>query len=64
MGFFFLGLPISKDGSSYIEFNARRIYGKERLALILKDWKILKEYKNYGDTFDDILYVLEKKKPC
>lgn len=63
-GLFFLGLPTSKDNSSYLEFNARRIYGNQRLELVLKDWTVLKTMKNMGDSFDDTLFVLEKRNPC
>jgi hypothetical protein len=63
-GLFFLSLPTSKDNSSYLEFNARRIYGHDRLEIILKDWTVLKTMKNIGDTFDDTLFILEKKDRC
>lgn len=34
-GLFFLGLPTSPDDSSYIEFNAYRVYGSKRLVYFL-----------------------------
>jgi hypothetical protein len=40
-GLFFLGLPVSSDGSSYIEYNAHRIYGTYRLNLLFKGWQLL-----------------------
>ena len=40
-GILFLGLPESGDGSSYIEYNAHRVYGTKRLHLVLNGWKLL-----------------------
>lgn len=40
-GILFLGLPTSTDGSSYIEFNAHRVYGTARLNLMFKGWNYL-----------------------
>ena len=42
-GILFLGLPVSTDGSSYIEYNAHRIYGTKRLDKIFKGWKLLEK---------------------
>lgn len=63
-GLFFLGLPTSKDNTSYLEFNARRVYGHERLEILLNGWTVVKQLKNLGDTFDDTLFILEKKSVC
>ncbi|RNA10879.1 TPR domain [Brachionus plicatilis] len=50
-GLFFLGLPGSKDGSSFLVFNAHRIYGKSRLKLLFKNWKLIREYKGGHNIF-------------
>ncbi len=42
-GLFFLGLPTSNDNSSYIEFNAHRVYGHKRLAKLFVGWDLLDE---------------------
>jgi hypothetical protein len=42
-GLFFLGLPASKDNSSYIEFNAHRVYGHKRLEKLFVGWDLLEE---------------------
>ena len=63
-GYFFLGLPTSKDDSSYIEFNTQRIYGESRLELLLDGWKVIDKAKNLGDTFDDTLFILQKLNAC
>jgi SAM-dependent methyltransferase len=47
-GLFFLGLPVSRDESSYIEFNAHRMYGKYRLELLFNGWKVLEEEPGGG----------------
>ena len=57
-GLFLLGLPTSHDGSSYIEFNARRIYGKKRMDLLFKDWSLLEIVKSKDNMHR--LYILRK----
>ena len=57
-GIFFLGLPTSKDGSSYIEFNAHRLYGKARLDVLFNGWKLLFQKKDSSKTHT--IFVLEK----
>ena len=57
-GLFLLGLPTSHDGSSYIEFNAHRIYGKKRLDLLLKDWTLLEVVRSTDAA--QAIYVLIK----
>jgi hypothetical protein len=42
-GILFLGLPASKDNSSFIEFNAHRIYGHKRLAKLFVGWDLIEE---------------------
>jgi len=59
-GILFLGLPVSNDGSSYIEFNAHRIYGFKRLNLLFNGWKLLERIKSSG-TLNQEIFVLEKK---
>ena len=55
-GLFFLGLPCSTDDSSYIEFNAHRVYGSKRLNLLFNGWS--KKVFKHGN------FVLKKKKIC
>ena len=53
-GLFFLAVPTSSDGSNSIEYNAHRIYGKERLDLLFKGWTVLNRTKhtlNFHTTF-------------
>jgi len=59
-GLLFLGLPTSIDNSSYIEFNAHRIYGTKRLNLLFdkKKWKLLEQQKCKGDYYS--IFVLRK----
>jgi hypothetical protein len=57
-GLFFLGLPTSKDNSSYIEFNAHRVYGHKRLAKLFVGWDLLDETPR---TQVHTLFVLVKK---
>ena len=40
-GLFFLQVPVAKDR---LNFNGNRIYGKLRLPMLLKGWKILETY--------------------
>jgi SAM-dependent methyltransferase len=56
-GLFFLGLPVSSDGSSYIEFNAHRVYGDYRLNMLFEGWAEL-ERENGGS--DHRVFVLRK----
>jgi hypothetical protein len=56
-GLFFLGLPTSNDGSSYIEFNAHRIYGTVRLEVLFEGWRYLTT-KNGGSGHS--VFVLQK----
>lgn len=57
-GLLFLGLPTNDDGSSYMEFNAQRVYGKARLEHLFKGWKFLMRTKKPGDLTS--LFVLQK----
>ncbi|CAF0923282.1 unnamed protein product [Brachionus calyciflorus] len=57
-GLLFLAVPESGDGTSRIEFNLHRIYGKDRLEILFKGWKLLKRIKD-SSGFHGI-YVLEK----
>ena len=61
-GLFFLGLPSSTDNSSYIEFNAHRIYGYKRLnKLFNTDWTKIEQIKCHDEHS---IYVLRKNDPC
>lgn len=57
-GLFFLGLPSSHDGFSFIEFNANRVYGLQRLDLLFKDWTLLESVQS-NDYFHTI-HILRK----
>jgi len=61
-GYFFLGLPTSSDNSSYIEFNAHRIYGPKRLNLLYDGWNKVDEIKSRDNTHS--IFVLEKRSFC
>ena len=60
-GLFFLGLPSSDDDSSYIEFNAHRVYGSKRLKRLFKDFTEIDRIKCL-----DIhtIYLLRKNSIC
>ncbi len=58
-GLFFLGLPASKDHSSFIEFNAHRVYGYNRLERLLVGWDLIEETPRLNTHS---LFVLRKKK--
>ena len=60
-GLFFLGLPSSKSGESYIEFNAHRVYGSKRLDKLFVGWNVIDKLNSHD--FHSI-YVLEKKSIC
>jgi hypothetical protein len=57
-GLLFLGLPTSKDDSSFIEFNAWRVYGKARLDLLFKGWNLL--MKKMDTKKGHTIFILEK----
>jgi hypothetical protein len=57
-GLFFLALPTSSDGSSYIEFNAHRVYGKARLDLLFKGWRYLSSRSDSMGSH--VIFVLQK----
>ena len=61
-GLFFLGLPTSTDDSSFIEFNAHRIYGSKRLNLLFEGWNKIDQVQS-KDGWHSI-FVLEKKNVC
>ena len=44
--FFFLELPLDTTEVGYIEFNAHRVYGTKRLALMFEGWKVVARNKN------------------
>ena len=60
-GLFFLGLPASNDDSSFIEFNAHRVYGSKRLDLLFNGWYKIDQVK-CGDVH--AIYLLKKKSLC
>lgn len=60
-GLFFLGLPTSSDNSSYIEFNAHRVYGYKRLRLLFDGWTKL-DQKSCADFHS--IFVLKKNSFC
>ena len=60
-GLFFLGLPASTDDSSYIEYNAHRVYGSKRLNLLFNGWTKIDEIK-CNDVHK--IYVLKKTSVC
>jgi hypothetical protein len=57
-GYFFLALPSSTDGSSYIEFNAHRVYGIKRLGLLFKGWRLI-DASSSTDPIT-VIYILKK----
>jgi hypothetical protein len=61
-GLFFLGLPTSNDNSSYIEFNAHRVYGSKRLDLLLNGWTQLEQVKCVNNV--ETIFVLRKNSLC
>lgn len=48
-GYMFLGIPVGRDE---VVWNAHRIYGRYRLSLVLKNWKVVDFVGNYG--FDNL----------
>ena len=61
-GFFFLGLPTSSDDSSYIEFNAHRVYGSKRLKLLFDGWTKVDQVESRDGVHS--IFVLEKIGVC
>ncbi len=61
-GFFFLGLPTSSDDSSYIEFNAHRVYGSKRLKLLFDGWTKVDQVESRDGVHS--IFVLEKIGIC
>jgi len=59
-GLFFLGLPASTDDSSYIEYNAHRVYGSKRLNLLFNGWTKIDEIKCGFHT----IHLLKKNSVC
>lgn len=58
-GFLFLGLPSSVDNSSYVYFNAYRVYGNKRLDKLLGDnWEIVEQTNR---TQSHSMFILKKK---
>lgn len=57
-GLFFLSLPASHDGSSRIEYNAHRVYGKVRLELLFKGWELLETKRDSSGIHN--IFVLKK----
>ena len=57
-GLLYLGLPTSSDASSYIEFNAHRVYGDKRLALLFEGWNLLFAKKSNDGVHS--VFVLQK----
>jgi hypothetical protein len=57
-GLFFLALPVSDDNSSYIEFNAHRVYGTARLKLLFNGWQLLHREKETSGFHG--IFVLRK----
>lgn len=57
-GLLFLGLPFSGTNESYIEFNAHRVYGYNRLNKLFKGWKL----QSQGLDSDGLqgIFVLKK----
>jgi hypothetical protein len=51
-GLLFLGVPLGKDA---LVWNAHRIYGQERLPLLLKGWRCLDVFSSYAgsDLFNE-----------
>ena len=49
---FFLELPLDTTGVGYIEFNAHRVYGTKRLALMFEGWRVVARNRN--------IYILQK----
>lgn len=62
-GIFFLGIPVGPDE---VVWNAHRIYGKYRLAIVLKNWKLIDLVgpqpfdKINGEWGDQPIIVLQK----
>ena len=57
-GLFFLALPVSEDDSSFILFNAQRVYGSARLNLLFKGWELMKREKDSAGVHE--IFVLRK----
>lgn len=59
-GLFFLSLPTNDDGSSHIEYNAHRVYGKARLDILFEGWRYLMRKKDSSGIHT--IFVLQKLK--
>jgi hypothetical protein len=58
-GILFLGLQCSRDNSSYIVFNAHRVYDTYRLNLLFNGWKVLEQF--WATNQIEKIFVLRKK---
>ena len=59
-GILYLSVPIGKDR---LDWNAHRVYGKERLPLLLNGWKLLESYEMTDDVLNIVPFdPLEEKK--
>ena len=61
-GLFFLGVPTSSDDSSYIEFNAHRVYGAKRLKLLFDGWTRVGQVKCVHNV--ETIFILRKNAEC
>ena len=60
-GIFFLGLPASNDNSSYIEFNAHRVYGAKRLNKLFVGWDLIEQNHDSKISLEHSVFVLRKR---
>ena len=61
-GLFWLGLPTSHDDSSFIEFNAHRVYGSKRLRLLFRGWNVLDAVRCRDNEHS--IFLIEKISVC
>lgn len=57
-GLLVLGIPTSQDDTSFVQFNAHRIYGSQRFRLLFKGWE--KIYQVPDSTKGNTIFVLRK----
>ena len=71
-GLMYLAVPDSPTGHDVLEWNAMRIYGKLRLALMLKGWRLLYQFgekrkptsKDKTPDWYQPVFVLKNKRGC
>lgn len=58
MGYFIVAVPYHNN-EDILFWNAHRIYGKSRLPILLKDWKVIKTWGKHPGSVHHISFLLQ-----